>query len=133
MAHVQGGQQDAPIKVAPGVTLFEASRSPFYLSDLIRQGRFGDTLGRALQALVMVTEPNIDDMEFRALHGDGLWCALYVIARGGIQKLAVLVFKRSGVIGEVEKRTMWELLGLAEKLVRQLLDEEIRFAKEGEQ
>jgi hypothetical protein len=38
---LQGGQQDAPIKVSPGVTLVEASRSPFHLSYLIQQGRFG--------------------------------------------------------------------------------------------
>jgi hypothetical protein len=132
---LQGGQQDAPIKVAPGVKLVEASRYPCYLRDVICQGRFGDNLGRSLLALV--PEPSAytrsDDMEFRVLHGDGLWYALFVIARGGIQRLAVLVFERSGVIGEVEKAVMWELLGLAEKLVRELLAEEIRFAKEEEQ
>src|SRR5271166_4196577 len=114
---LQPPEEGAPIQVAPGVKLIGATRNPHVLRALIAEGKFGEKLGRSLLALV--PEPHAGPMpianhEFRLLHGDGHWYAVCSIVQQGIQKIAVLGFERSAVIGEKEKKIMWQLLGLAE-------------------
>jgi hypothetical protein len=67
---LQGGQQDAPIKVCAGATLVAITRNPWTLHQLITDGRFGSALGRYLQQL---SEPakhgggKVDDHQIRLL------------------------------------------------------------------
>jgi len=116
---LQCGEDPWPIRLN-GISLVNATRNPAILRDLIAQGKFGE-LSRGLAALVPESGRPANH-EFRLLHGtDGIWYALFSIAQQGIQKIALLAFERSGPVGEPEKKIMWRILGLAEKLVRELL------------
>jgi hypothetical protein len=125
--------EDGELQVAPEIKLVYATRNPYSVRALIRQGKFGADLGRALLGLIQ--EPSAyaspaADHTFRLLHGNQLYWALFSVARGGIQKLALLGFQRSGLVTEQSKETMWALLSIGERLCRELLDQEIQFAKE---
>jgi hypothetical protein len=125
---LQGGAEGAPIQVTPTLRLITASRNPCLLLELIRQGRFGDNLGRVLLSLVPPgqAEPP-SDHEFRVVHGDGVWHAVFSIARQGEQRIAVLGFARCGAITEADRDMIWSLLSIAERLVRELLTQELAY------
>jgi hypothetical protein len=116
-----------------GVTLVNVTRNPHVLAQLINDGRFGDKLGRALRSMIVdpfLADQPIDDHELRLVHSDGFGYALYSIARQGDLKLVVLAFQRGPVaFTETDKSKMFAALSLAEKLVRQLLEEEIKFSR----
>jgi hypothetical protein len=57
------------------------------------------------------------------LYGDGYWYALYSIAKKGHRQLGCLAFERNVEVTEDSKAEMWRVLGLAEKLSRELLAE----------
>ena len=71
----------------------------------------------------------MSDHEFRVLCGDGIWYAFYSIARKGHRQLACLAFECNGVVTEDSKAQMWRVLGLAEKLSRELLAEHFKDAE----
>ena len=126
----QDGQRlDPPVEICPGVKLVACTRNPSVVQELIRDGRFGHELGRGIQALIPADESTVSDHEFRVLYGDGYWYALYSIARGGQRQLACLAFERNGVVTEDTKAEMWRVLGLAEKLSRELLAEHLKDAE----
>jgi len=127
MAH--DGQRLAPVEICPGVKLVACTRNPSVVHELIRDGRFGHELGRGIQALIPTDESTVSDHEFRVLCGDGYWYALYSIARGGHRQLACLAFECNGVVTEDTKAEMWRVLGLAEKLSRELLAEHLKDAE----
>jgi hypothetical protein len=118
---LQPPEEDAPIQITSALRLIGASRSPYLLRDLISQGRFGDKLGRSLLTLVSESGRAASDSEFRLVHqSDGYLYAVYSLSRGGQQRIAVLGFQRCGAVTEADKNEAWRLLGLAEKLVREL-------------
>ena len=127
MAH--DGQRLDPVEICPGVKLVGCTRKPSVLHELIRDGRFGLELGRGIEALIPTDESTVSDHEFRLLHGNGYWYALYSIARKGHRQLACLAFERNGVVTEDTKAEMWRVLGLAEKLSRELLAEHLKDAE----
>ena len=73
--------------------------------------------------LIPTDEWKVSDHEFRVLHGNGYWYALYSIAKKGHRQLACLAFERNGGFTEDTKPEMWRVLELAEKLSRELLAE----------
>jgi hypothetical protein len=81
--------------------------------------------GRALFGLIVEQGNPVDDHEFRVIHGDGHWWALFSVAQAGIPKLAMLAFHRNGTVGPETKAEMWRLLAIGERLCRQLLAEEL--------
>lgn len=127
MAH--DGQRLDPVEICPGVKLVGCTRKPSVVHELIRDGRFGLELGRVIEALIPIDESTVSDHEFRLLHGNGYWYALYSIARKGHRQLACLAFERNGVVTEDTKAEMWRVLGLAEKLSRELLAEHLKDAE----
>ena len=129
MAH--DGQRLDPVEVCPDVKLVACTRNPSVVQELIRDGRFGHEPGRAIQALIPTDEWTVffSDHEFRVLHGAGYWFALYSIARKGHRELACLVFEINGAVTEDTKAEMWRVLGLAEKLSRELLAEHLKDAE----
>ena len=128
----QDGQRlDPPVEICPGVKLVGCTRNLSVVHELIRDGRFGHEPGRAIQALIPTDEWTVffSDHEFRVLHGAGYWFALCSIARKGHRELACLVFQINGVVTEDTKAEMWRVLGLAEKLSRELLAEHLKDAE----
>jgi len=119
MAH--DGQRLDPVEICPGVKLVGCTRNLSVVHELIRDGRFGHELGGGIQALIPTDELAVSDHEFRVLYGDGDWYALYSIAKRGHRQLACLAFELNGVVTEDTKAEMWRVLGLAEKLSRELL------------
>ena len=124
--------EDQDIQIMPTLILQNGVRHPGVVRDLAERGELGPELGRTIRALVPQGDahPHPFEHEMRCLHGDGNWYAIYIVCRQGIQKMAILTFRRNGVIGPEEKAEIWRILGLAEKLVRELLEEQLRFAKE---
>lgn len=118
-----------PVEICPGVKLVACTRTPFVVHELIRDGRFGRELGHGIQALIPADEWKASDHEFRVLYGDRYWYALYSIARNGHRQLACLALERDGVVTEDSKTEMWRVLGLAEKLSRELLAEHLKDAE----
>jgi hypothetical protein len=127
----KGQRLDPPVEICPGLKLLGCTRKAIIVLDLIRDGRFGPEPGRAIQALIPADEWTVffGDHEFRLLHGAGYWFALYSIARKGHRELAFLVFETNGAVTEDTKAEMWRVLGLAEKLSRELLAEHFKDAK----
>ena len=128
---VQGDNRlNPPVEICPGVKLLGCTRKASVLHELIRDGRFGPELGRGIQALIPDEERTavFSDYEFRLLHEQGYWYALYSIAKKGRRELAGLAFEASGVVTEDTKAEMWRILGLAEELSRELLAEHLKGA-----
>jgi hypothetical protein len=125
---LQGSEnEDGELQVCAVAKLVYATRNPGSIRALIAQGKFGD-IGRGLLALIPQPQASplpISDHQFRLIHGDGKWWALFSVAQSGIQKLVLLGFERSGQVGPETKVVMWSLLSIAERLCRELLAEEI--------
>jgi hypothetical protein len=117
--------EDGELQISPELKLVYATRSPYSVRALARQGKFGPDLGRAISGLIPEPGAPVADQTFRCLHGDGHWWAIYVIARGGIQKACCLAFQRNGMIGEAEKSEMYRCLSIGERLCRELLVQEL--------
>jgi hypothetical protein len=120
---VQGDNRlNPPVEICPAVRLLGCTRKASVVHELIRDGRFGPELGRGIQALIPINEDVVlfSDYEFRLLHEQGNWYALYSIAKRGHRELVGLAFEASGVVTEDTKAEMWRVLGLAEKLSREL-------------
>jgi hypothetical protein len=89
---LQGSEnEDGELQVCAGAKLVYATRNPGSIRALIAQGKFGD-IGRGLLALIPQPQASplpISDHQFRLIHGDGKWWALFSVAQSGIQKLVL--------------------------------------------
>jgi hypothetical protein len=125
-----GRRLDPPVETCAGVKLLGTTRKPSVLHVLIRDGRFGQALGCGIQALIPIDEQAVlfSDYEFRVLCDNGYWIALYSIAKQGHRELVCLAFELNGVVTEDTKAETWRVLGLAEKLSRELLAKHLQDA-----